>query len=169
MADNVPITAGSGTDVGTDDISSVHYQRVKVIQGEDGTNDGDVSRANPLPVAPLCGQLIDETGQELTIKQAVVRLSAPGSGANQLIAGVVGKKIRVLAFVIECGDSWILQDDQGTPKELTQLYNSSFSTDPLQVVPPLPLFVGETGAGHDLDINLTTGSDVEALIIYVEV
>lgn len=36
MADNVPITAGSGTDVATDDIGSVHYQRVKIGLGADG-------------------------------------------------------------------------------------------------------------------------------------
>lgn len=49
MADNVPITAGSGTSIGADDISSVWYQRIKVIHGADGTNDGDVSTANPFP------------------------------------------------------------------------------------------------------------------------
>lgn len=33
MADNVPITAGSGTTVATDDVSGVHYQRVKLVDG----------------------------------------------------------------------------------------------------------------------------------------
>lgn len=33
MADNVPITAGSGTDIATDDVSSVHYQRMKISDG----------------------------------------------------------------------------------------------------------------------------------------
>lgn len=37
MADNVAITAGSGTTIATDDISGVHYQRVKLV---DGTLDG---------------------------------------------------------------------------------------------------------------------------------
>ena len=36
MADNVAITAGSGTNVATDDVSGVHYQRVKVATGADG-------------------------------------------------------------------------------------------------------------------------------------
>lgn len=36
MADNVAITAGSGTNIATDDISSAHYQRVKI---SDGTAD----------------------------------------------------------------------------------------------------------------------------------
>lgn len=37
MADTVAITAGSGTSIATDDIGSVHYQRVKLSLGADGT------------------------------------------------------------------------------------------------------------------------------------
>jgi hypothetical protein len=37
MADNVAITAGSGTTIAADDISSVFYQRVKVALGADGS------------------------------------------------------------------------------------------------------------------------------------
>lgn len=36
MADNVPVTAGSGTNIATDDVSGVHYQRVKLDGGGDG-------------------------------------------------------------------------------------------------------------------------------------
>lgn len=51
MADNFTANAGSGgSTFGSDDISSVQYPRIKLIQGADGTNDGDVSRTNPLPV-----------------------------------------------------------------------------------------------------------------------
>ena len=55
MADNVPITAGSGTNVATDDVAGVHFQRVKLVDGTldsstaipgDATNglDVDVTR-----------------------------------------------------------------------------------------------------------------------------
>jgi hypothetical protein len=37
MADNIAVTAGSGTTVAADDISSVFYQRVKLSLGADGT------------------------------------------------------------------------------------------------------------------------------------
>jgi len=50
MADNVPITAGSGTNVASDDISGVQFQRIKLTLGGDGTNDGDVASGNPMPV-----------------------------------------------------------------------------------------------------------------------
>lgn len=51
MADNVAITAGSGTSIATDDIGGVHFQRLKVTWGPDGTaNDADVASGKPLPV-----------------------------------------------------------------------------------------------------------------------
>lgn len=50
MADTVPITAGTGTSIATDDIAGVHFQRIKLIHGDDGVNAGDVSAINPLPV-----------------------------------------------------------------------------------------------------------------------
>lgn len=51
MADNVTANSGSGgATFATDDIGSVHFPRTKLIHGADGTNDGDVSTANPLPV-----------------------------------------------------------------------------------------------------------------------
>jgi stage V sporulation protein SpoVS len=49
MADNVAITAGSGTAIAADDISSVFYQRVKVSWGVDGSAV-DASASNPFPV-----------------------------------------------------------------------------------------------------------------------
>lgn len=54
MADNVTLNSGSGGAIAaTDDISGVHFQRIKLIHGADGTNDGDVSTANPIPVRVL--------------------------------------------------------------------------------------------------------------------
>ena len=57
MADGVPITPGVGATIATDDISGLQYQRVKLILGADGVNDGDVAAGNPLPVT---GGLTDE-------------------------------------------------------------------------------------------------------------
>ena len=50
MADNVGITPGTGATAAADDIGGVLYQRVKVVVGADGVNNGDVSTANPMPV-----------------------------------------------------------------------------------------------------------------------
>lgn len=51
MADNLIIRTSSGNStVATDEISAVHYSRMKLISGVDGVNDGDVSELHPLPV-----------------------------------------------------------------------------------------------------------------------
>jgi hypothetical protein len=48
MADNTPQN-GTAT-IATDDIGGVNFQRVKLIHGSDGVNDGDVSTINGLPI-----------------------------------------------------------------------------------------------------------------------
>lgn len=50
MADNIDVTPGVGKTVAADEIAGALHQRVKITVGADGTNDGDVSSANPLPV-----------------------------------------------------------------------------------------------------------------------
>lgn len=64
MADNTTLNAGSGGDtMATDDLGGgVKVQRVKVMLGADGANDGDVSSANSMPVSvtnsvPVVGEL----------------------------------------------------------------------------------------------------------------
>jgi hypothetical protein len=59
MADNVAITAGSGTTIASDDIGGVNFQRIKLVHGADGVNDGDVSTANPYPVTLTQGEVVE--------------------------------------------------------------------------------------------------------------
>ena len=47
--DNVGYTPGTGATIAADDISSVLFQRIKIVHGADGVNDGDVSASNPMP------------------------------------------------------------------------------------------------------------------------
>lgn len=51
MADNVTVSVfgGGSAIMATDDIGGVHLERVKLVLGADGANDGDVSSANPVP------------------------------------------------------------------------------------------------------------------------
>jgi hypothetical protein len=58
MADNVGITPGSGATAASDDIGGVQFQRIKLVHGADGVNDGDVSSANGLPVKGV-GELVE--------------------------------------------------------------------------------------------------------------
>ena len=56
MADNITLDSMSGGSVvAADDISSVFFQRIKLVHGADGVNAGDVSTANGLPVSLIAG------------------------------------------------------------------------------------------------------------------
>lgn len=57
MADNVTLP-GTGSAVAADDIGGVQFQRVKLVHGSDGVNDGDVAGGNGLPVL-LSGDAAD--------------------------------------------------------------------------------------------------------------
>lgn len=46
MADNVQITAGTGTSIATDEVSSVHHQRVKRTVGGDGSATDFLDKAS---------------------------------------------------------------------------------------------------------------------------
>lgn len=66
MADNVAITAGTGTTVATDEVGGVHYQRVKVAHGADGAAT-DVSTSSPLPVGGAAADDAAAAGNPLPI------------------------------------------------------------------------------------------------------
>jgi len=50
MADDVTLP-GSGAVIATDDIGGRQFQRIKLVLGDEGDNDGDVSAANPVPMS----------------------------------------------------------------------------------------------------------------------
>ena len=95
MADNVPITAGSGTNVATDVIGSVHYQRVKISVGADGsatdakTVDADTGAGSDptLGVAlvyPASGGGVNATGDSTNGLDVDVTRVIPGTTASAL-------------------------------------------------------------------------------------
>lgn len=75
MADNTLLSVGTGGDtIATDDIGpGVKYQRIKIVEGADGVNDGDISAANPLPV-----QLSDGTDVALVTAGGLLQVDASG-------------------------------------------------------------------------------------------
>lgn len=84
MADNLGYTAGAGSNIAADEIDSVHYQRVKLVIGADGVNDGDVSGATPLPIAaaelPLpAGAAAEATLSAINDKLPAASTSMPNS------------------------------------------------------------------------------------------
>lgn len=94
MPDNVPITAGIGTNVATDDVGGAHYQRVKLDIGGDGAAS-PVTATAPMPVQPIAATYTDRSGTITT-----------GGTAQQLAASNAARR----GFWIQnnsSGDLWI--------------------------------------------------------------
>lgn len=78
MADNIELNTMSGGDtVAADDIVGVKFQRIKMIIGADGSNDGDVSSANPLPID-------SELPSAAALSDAIANPTAPMVGAGAM-------------------------------------------------------------------------------------
>lgn len=94
MADNVAITAGSGTTIATDDVSSVHYQRVKLVDGTldstaaipgDATNGLDVDVTRVQGTVTVSGTVTANAGTNLNTSS----LALESGGNLATIAGAV--------------------------------------------------------------------------------
>jgi hypothetical protein len=102
MADNVAITAGTGTNIATDDIGGVQYQRVKNGFGVDGSFT-DVSSTNPMP------QYIPATGTSGSITATDAVLGTHG-GLGVLLSGTPTASSYV---------AWPIQGEGGFTLQLT--------------------------------------------------
>lgn len=79
MADGVPITAGVGTTIATDDVSSAHYQRVKLDAGDDGATAPIVDKAVPTVLLPTGGKVV-RVSQTPTISAGSIYASGDAVG-----------------------------------------------------------------------------------------
>jgi hypothetical protein len=78
MADNTSVTPGTGIVIASDDIGGVQHQRVKVVIGNDGISNGDISSTNPMPVS---GTVTANTGLSQPLTDTQLRAtSVPVSG-----------------------------------------------------------------------------------------
>jgi len=93
VADNVAVTAGSGTTIATDDIGGAHYQRMKVSWGVDGSAV-DASATNPLPITHYDPDIVSGP-TSITATDAVVAAPA-GAGATVSGASTAGSHVFVL-------------------------------------------------------------------------
>jgi len=104
VADNIAITAGSGTTIAADDVGGILYQRVKPCVGADGAA-ADVSNAAPMPV-----QIINTGRTELrfyavaaaagttTTETAITLTKSSGTGATSTAVSFVvtsGKRFKI--------------------------------------------------------------------------
>lgn len=86
MPDNLPVTPGTGTQVATDEIGGIHYQRVKMTTGVDGSAV-DVSASNPAPV--VAGGYVVNPTASFTRPADTVPYAAGDLVANSTTAGSV--------------------------------------------------------------------------------
>jgi hypothetical protein len=97
MSDNVTLP-GAGTVAATDNIGGAHFQRVKLIHGGDGINEGDVATGNGLPVSPATGaQFIVEP---LGIPGEPRTLSAGSTSANTALTSTC-RRVSILALTAD--------------------------------------------------------------------
>ena len=113
MADNITITQGSGTDIAADEIGGIKFQRVKLIHGADGVNDGDISSANPLPVTGTVSGITNTVAVYFSPANPAVNTTLTGSMAvyyqpsEPTIKGItntVGVYLSATAGTIRVGD-----------------------------------------------------------------
>lgn len=107
MADNVTLNAGSGGDtIAADEISGAKYQRIKLVHGPDGTNEGDVSTVNPLPVA-FSGYLQDSAAAQWDNTTATDEVFATGAGfrGSLFLTATVAGTITAGVLTFEARDS----------------------------------------------------------------
>jgi len=82
VADNFVTNSGSGgSTFSSDDIAGIHFPRLKLIHGVDGTNSGDVSSTNGLPVTA--------GGYQNRISQTPTISISPAYTAKDAIGGLL--------------------------------------------------------------------------------
>lgn len=163
MADNVAITAGSGTTIASDDIGGgVQAQRIKPVWGADGTGT-DTQVAQPLPVqATLDSTQMSNAGTIVTPKFASISSSA--SGPTALVAADATRKIRVLSYMLVAAGANAVKFQSAT----TDLCGAmSFAANGGASAPFSPAGHFETAANQALNINLGSALGVQGHLTYV--
>jgi hypothetical protein len=165
VADNVAITAGSGTTIASDDIGGgVQAQRVKPVWGADGTGT-DTAIANPLPI-----QGTIETSQASTLGTIVTPkfgvINTSSSGDTQLVATDSTHKIRVVDYTLVCDAAVAVKFTKGAAgTAMTGAMSFAANGGVAKAFNPWGLF--ETDTTHDLTINLSGAVGVRGHFTYV--
>lgn len=168
MTDNVPITAGSGTDIATDDVSGVHYQRVKVDLGGDGAASpllrGQQASADSIPVTGPTDEFVtvdvsfnrpgntttyaindtlsDSTSAPTTF---TVTNAAKASGGGGLITDIIGITNADPALPLQCE---LLMFDSSVTSSNDNAAFAVSDSDILKLVAIIPLAFQDVGNNH---------------------
>lgn len=167
MADNYTANAGSGGNTfASDDISSVHYPRVKLSWGADGSA-ADAAVAAPVPVqASAESNQMTAAGTVVTPKYVII--DAASNGDNTILAAVTSKKIRVLACMLVAAGTVNVRFESGAggtalTGQMNLVVNTGF------VLPYNPVGWFETASNTLLNLELSAAVSVDGCITYIEV
>lgn len=93
-------------------------------------------------------------------------IAASSSGANEIVAAVTGKKIKVLAYLLSAAGS-VNAKWQRASTDITGLHYMVANSQVPSPFSPVGLF--ETASGEALNLNLSVGVAVGGYVVYVEV
>lgn len=170
MAENVQITAGSGTTIATDDCTvnavAVQVQRIKAGWGVDSAYN-DPAVASPLPVqATQDVNQMSAAGTIVTPQFAVINVSS--SGDNTIVALVASKVIRVLSYVIVADAAVAVKFTSGLAG--TALTGAmALAANGGIAAPFSPVGHFQTGSGVALVLNLGAAIGARGHLTYVAV
>lgn len=120
MPDNVAVTAGTGTAIASDDIGAVQFQRIKLIHGIDGVNDGDVSTVNGLPVNIVSAV---STVSVVNSTTAVLAAAAVFTGTSEDVSRFASIQVAVFASHASATDGLsVQQSTNGTDWDFSDVY-----------------------------------------------
>lgn len=183
MADNVAITAGSGTTVAADDIGGVMYQRVKLSLGADGTaNDASagagavgtgtqrVTLASDDPaVVALTTALtsIPHVALDTTTDLSYVFSTGSASGERAaLVSATASQTTRVHRMVITAAAATVIELRDGTGG--TALWTVEFPAAGAYTFDFDPRPWAKTTANTALIMNSTVATKVTIALWYVK-
>lgn len=170
---STPINLGSGANVGVDNVSGVLFQRVKLVNGNEGAgdgipgdNDGLLVQLGALPEIDPRQDYANVAGAPKEIKWAKIDLSA-ASGDQIIIAASGVLKFRVLSLFF-CGDTALhLALKSGVSNTL-----AGNIVVPAQVpvaMDPSRGYVCQTNAGEAFVLNFDAAVTGGGYVCYVEI
>ena len=163
MADDVTLNSMTGGDViAADEISGVKYQRVKIVEGDNGTNDGDISATNPLPVTAVLttgsaaiGKLAANSAVD--IGDVDVISIVPGVAATNLGKaedGVHGSgDVGVLGLAVRQAANNPLSGSDGDYEPLQTDANGHLKVNIIDALPAGTNAIGKLAANNGVDIG----------------
>lgn len=172
MAANVQVDEGTDKTVATFEVGGIHYQCMVLCDSVSGKASPlpidatygipvDVKRSTPIP--DVCDKVLIG-GAEYDVKTLAVNATA--SGENTLLAGVSGKRYRILSVYLWSDTGLAMNLNDGTATLIEAM--TVVSGGAVQIAPPHGYVCQCGGTNRPIKTNLSTTGNVRGIIQYVE-